>query len=516
MWGGTLARAAVAAAALTSLIAPAAAQGADTGRRDIRLPSFDGTEIVTHFFPAPEGARDAAGRAPTVMLGHGWAGSGELDTRAAPSEPSESVDAGLLHRAGYNVVTWDERGFGDSGGRAQVDSPAYEGRDAQAIIDWISKQDEAALDAPGDPRLGMAGGSYGGGIQLVTAAIDHRVDAITPTIAWHDLENPLLPEGDFRLGWASLLLGGGQASGSLAPEMQSAYSATLWSGRVRQSDYDWFLARGPGDLVKNITAPTLILQGTVDTLFTLRDGIKNYEMLRAAGTPVRMVWFCGGHGACMVDPGPRGEVARATVAWLDRWLRDDTTVDTGAPFTWLADDGRWRSAPSWPPAPGAPLRASASGRMQIRPGTASGNPIAAMPAQGGWSVPIPTPASADVVGAPQVTLTYKGTGWPRRDTHVFAQVVRRVASGRREVIGNQASPIPILLDGRQRTLSLALEPIAARVEPGDELSLQLVDSSALFDAQRTSGALNATLTIELPTAAAATRVAAGSAAPAGP
>lgn len=74
----------------------------------------------------------------------------------------------------------------------------------------------------------------------------------------------------------------------------------------------------------------------------------------------------------------------------------------------------------------------------------------------------------------------------------------------------------MLLDGRQRTLSLALEPIAARVEPGDELSLQLVDSSALFDAQRTSGALNATVTVELPTAAAATRVAAGSPAPAGP
>ena len=33
----------------------------------------------------------------------------------------------------------------------------------------------------------MVGASYGGGIQLVTAAIDNRIDAIVPTIAWHAL-----------------------------------------------------------------------------------------------------------------------------------------------------------------------------------------------------------------------------------------------------------------------------------------------------------------------------------------
>ena len=31
------------------------------------------------------------------------------------------------------------------------------------LIDWVSTRPPAQLDGPGDPRLGMVGGSYGGG-----------------------------------------------------------------------------------------------------------------------------------------------------------------------------------------------------------------------------------------------------------------------------------------------------------------------------------------------------------------
>ena len=57
-----------------------------------------------------------------------------------------------------------------------------------------------------DPAIGMVGGSYGGGIQLVTAGIDPRVDVIVPGIAWNSLVDSLYPNKTFKTSYASLLL----------------------------------------------------------------------------------------------------------------------------------------------------------------------------------------------------------------------------------------------------------------------------------------------------------------------
>ena len=57
---------------------------------------------------------------------------------------------------------------------------------------------------------------------------------------------------------------------------------------------------------QRIRIPTLLIQGTVDTLFTLDEAVTNYRILRANKVPTKMIWFCGGHGACLTDPGPAG------------------------------------------------------------------------------------------------------------------------------------------------------------------------------------------------------------------
>ncbi len=44
-------------------------------------------------------------------------------------------------------------------------------------------------------------GTYGAGIQLVVAAIDQRVDAIVPDLAWHSLLDAVAKDGAFRAGW---------------------------------------------------------------------------------------------------------------------------------------------------------------------------------------------------------------------------------------------------------------------------------------------------------------------------
>ncbi|MBJ7331347.1 MAG: alpha/beta fold hydrolase [Solirubrobacteraceae bacterium] len=486
------------AALLACAVLAAPADAAE--RRDTTVTSFDGTQIKTFFFPAP--ALAAGERAPTVLSGHGWGmfGARSAETDLMGLGAIGGIGIADLQRAGYNVVTWDARGFGDSTGRAEIDSPDYEGRDVSAILDWLATQPDAELDGDGDPRMGMVGASYGGGIQFSAAAVDHRIDAIVPSIAWNTLERPLIPNGDLRMGWATGLLSIVRPFG-INPVAPQAYKDVLRTGRVRQSDYDWFLTRGPGERVRDITAPTLILQGTADTLFPLAEGVANYQLLRQAGTPVKMAWFCGGHGLCTTNPGPSRTIGRATVDWLDRWVRERKQVDTGDGFSWLADDGQWRSAPEWPAPAGAPLTGDGRGRLGVRFGysAGSGSAIGGAPAAGGVRVPVPVAGEADVVGAPKLTLTYKGTAWPRRDTHVFAQVVQAEGLGGGNVAGGQATPIPVQLDGRSRAVTVDLEMVSLHVRPGQRLEVQLIDSSAMFDPQRTSGRIDLQAHVELPT-----------------
>ncbi len=169
---------------------------------------------------------DGATSAPTILNGPGLATAGNTDP------DSESIVSGLvpglkpLRDAGYNVVTWDPRGEFDSGGRLQLDSPAFEGKDVQAIISWVTDNRAYTYPAfdidvsgdanepafpddpnnPKDPAIGMVGGSYGGGIQLVTAGIDNRVDVIVPGIAWNSLNDSLYPRDAFKTSYSSLLL----------------------------------------------------------------------------------------------------------------------------------------------------------------------------------------------------------------------------------------------------------------------------------------------------------------------
>jgi len=90
-------------------LAPAVASA-----RDAIVTSFDGTPIVTHFYPA-EGLAPGA-QAPTVLVGHGYGMSGDTDPRSQSEDLFGSVGLGPLRKAGFNVLTWDARGFGQSGG----------------------------------------------------------------------------------------------------------------------------------------------------------------------------------------------------------------------------------------------------------------------------------------------------------------------------------------------------------------------------------------------------------------
>lgn len=464
--------------------------------RDVVVTSFDGTPIAAHFYAA--GDRLAGGRAPTVLVGPGYPQQGD---RRPDSDASDLIGAATLRAAGYNVLTWDPRGLGDSGGSVMFDSPDYEARDVASLIDYVAMQPEALLDTAGDPRVGMSGRSYGGAIQLVSAATDPRIDAIAPDLAWHSLVTSLFKDGAVKAGWLTLICAGGEAvsltggpfftATGLQPRgtasgLRRACAEALAGGAISPAARQWIADRGPGDLVNRIRAPTFIAQGTVDTLFPLDEAIANYERLRGSATPVKMVWYCGGHGECNTPAGDPRYVARKALAWLDRWLKRDSSVDTGPQFEWLADDGVWRSGPDFPLASSGTLEATGAGSLPIVPLNRADPRLvsAPKPAVDAPSVRFPPPpAGSDVLGRPRVKLTYRGTASPAR-SFLYGQVVDAV-NGR--VAGAQATPIPVVLDGRTRSVERPLETVALRAGPRSGLRLQITAGTTVYSPQRSLG-----------------------------
>ncbi|MFB4305617.1 alpha/beta fold hydrolase [Actinomadura sp. GTD37] len=235
-------------------------------------------------------------KGPAVLLGHGFGGS----------KRDVAGEARGLARAGYAVLAWSARGFGRSTGEIALNSPDYEVKDTRQLIDWLAKRPEVVLDGPGDPRVGMAGQSYGGAIALLTAAYDRRVDAIAPQITWNSLADALFPsaagagpeEGVFKKLWAGVFFTSGAgrtACGRFLPSLCDMYQEVATKGRPTASAIETLRRSSPASAASRIKVPTLLIQGQADSLFPLDQADANARAIAASGAPVSVVWFQGGH-----------------------------------------------------------------------------------------------------------------------------------------------------------------------------------------------------------------------------
>ena len=473
------------AGAVVSLPVPAHAQDYDT------VTSFDGTPITFYWFPAL-GLADGQ-TAPTVLQGPGFGGQAQSDPEAKSSSAIPGV--GDLRRAGYNVLTWNPRGISPSGGQAQLNNPYFEGRDVSALITWVSNRPEAQLDAPGDPRVGMTGGSYGGGIQFSTAGIDDRVDAIVPVIAWNSLQTSLYKAQTIKTSWVNALMVGATRPGNtFSPSILKGREQARRGTTFSQEVVNFAEVAGPDQVLANITAPTLILQGTIDNLFPPSEAVANYRALQAAGVTTKMVWFCGGHGICLTKGGESSLPLEQTWLWLAKYLKGDTSVDTGPAFTWIDQRGRFRSAADYPSA-ASRITAGGKGALRLKDKGGSGpytgtlpssisptfslvlRPTIPAPAKNAVSVGLKAKKAAVVVGAPKIHLTYKGTS-KNKKVRVLAQLVDPKT---KTVVGNQITPIALTLNGKRQKSDVAMEEITFSLRKGQRLQVQIVANSGAYD-----------------------------------
>jgi ABC-2 type transport system ATP-binding protein len=314
----------------------------------------------------PDGA-GAGRKVPAILTTHGFGGDKADDNQVA-------VGKGFVGQ-GYAVLSYSGLGFGKTGCKITLDDPDWDGKAGRQMVDVLAGKRpytpegsstprllrSIATEAPGDPRVGMIGGSYGGQVQYAVAKQDPRVDALIPIITWNDLNYSLAPGDVAKKQWIDLFFGAGIVSGvqnahadpetmRLCPNFtdQACVGAAALNAAGYADAATQAMARhaSVASYVGEVKAPTLIVQGQKDTLFNLNEAVATYRSLRAQKTPVKMVWQSWGHSGS--DPVP-GELDFGAASlrdsylgnrflnWMDHYVKGRSSASTGPQFEYFRD-----------------------------------------------------------------------------------------------------------------------------------------------------------------------------------
>jgi uncharacterized protein len=279
------------------------------GRRDIEF-NAEGVTLRGWFYQG-EGA---SGRAPTVVMAHGF---------SAVKEMYLDAFAEVFAAAGLNALVFDNRNFGASDGepRQEID-PWQQVRDYRHAITYAGTLDE--VDAT---RIGVWGSSYSGGHALVLGAVDRRVKAVVAQVPLVSGSANIaeLVRADFRAGFREMFdadrvarFAGDPpamvpvvAEDPLAPSVlptpdswtffseTGKTRAPSWRNEVTLRSVEMLGEYEPGSYIRRISpTPLLLVVAREDHLTPAHLAIEAFEQARE---PKKLVILPGGHFDAYVD-----------------------------------------------------------------------------------------------------------------------------------------------------------------------------------------------------------------------
>lgn len=263
----------------------------------VRIPTRDGKKLAATVYQ-PE--LQAGQSAPLIIATHGFGGFRAKRPFSIYGKSILTGEAAIAAwKAGYWVVFYDQRGWGQSGGKVHMMDPDYEVADLSEVIDWslnhlpgISRMND------GDPAIGMIGESYGAGLQTIATFTEPRLKALVPLTGWHDM-NSIAPNGEFRTSWGAIqLIFGGINSGFDVGFMFAKPWRSAFDGTINADMAELLYQRSPANFCDQGLAPqadALFIQGFTDTLFPFQQAELNYECWKNAGRDARIIGLQSGH-----------------------------------------------------------------------------------------------------------------------------------------------------------------------------------------------------------------------------
>ncbi|MDX3112670.1 alpha/beta fold hydrolase [Streptomyces scabiei] len=313
------------------------APAAHAAVNDVRYVDIagDGGTVLKANVVTPAGA-DGTRRYPLVVLPTSW-GFPQVEYLAQAQRLADS---------GYVVLSYNVRGFWQSGGEIDVAGP-HDVADASVVVDW------ALAHTPSDARhIGMAGVSYGAGISLLAAAHDPRVRAVASLSGWGDLIDSIYSDRTQHLQAAAVLDTVGTVAGRQSAESREVFSAFRSGDLTKEKDLvAWGKKRSPAtyaDQLNRNGAAVLLAGSWGDTIFPPRQSAAFYEQLTG---PKRLEFRPGDHATAEITGlfGLPNDVWTDTERWFDHYLKgEDNGVDREPPVRLKSrTGGGYEGYPDW-------------------------------------------------------------------------------------------------------------------------------------------------------------------------
>ena len=294
-------------------------------QREITLWS-DGTRLSGVLLYPKDRKEDE--KLPAIVLCNGWGGTKAFLMR--------SGIAPRFAEAGYVVINYDYRGWGDSDSRLVIrgqmpkpDKNGYVTVKAQAIrevVDPVDQQediDAAVSYVHGEPmvdkdRIGIWGTSFGGGHVIYRAAHDGRIACVVAQVG-------SMPD-DWTKRYPDGLKGvyqqkSDRARGLVEPAPQGGGSP----GVLRGTPYSERIALfNPGQYADRVKVPTLLIDAEKEHYFKIKDNSgRVHEILKKNGVPTEYHVLKGKKHYDVYSGETLDEVMKLEVPWFDKYLKGE-------------------------------------------------------------------------------------------------------------------------------------------------------------------------------------------------
>lgn len=278
-----------------------------TTAKNVMIPTSDGIQLEGRLFRSRDWAENS--RHPTILLISPWSVGFFIYEKPAR----------MLAAAGYQVLAYNPRGWGRSGGEINT-AGSLDMQDGREVIDWLIAERQA------DPqRIGASGVSLGAGMSLLLAAHDERVKAVASLSGWTDFLTAIYGNNTQRFVWDRILDISSAVTGARFPEGQQQLQQELIANRDLVALRDFTDERSP---IHHLAAyrrhqtAIMISHNLTDYLFPARDLWRFYQALQ---TPKAIRLQPGVHASAeLIDlVGAKDGIWRDVRQWFDRWLVPD-------------------------------------------------------------------------------------------------------------------------------------------------------------------------------------------------